>query len=227
MNITYASGSSDPLKLSFWYAVFFSSFSIVLAFPFLSSSEEDSARFLIRHSVRCALPWLLLALSASSLNRLRPGRLSQWLLNNRREFGVAFAVVMVWQIIFIAQLLLVTGKNIIGLFPTSGPIGYLLLTSDLIGYVFIFLMAATSFDIGRRYLSLLNWKRLHRTGIWFLWFSYFYTFGLLMMRQENLEDSLFYFLLWLLTLMPALIKLVDVKKIYCMKQFEKSSSADS
>jgi hypothetical protein len=60
---------------------------------------------------------------------------------------VAF-VVMVWQIIFIAQLLLVTGKNIIGLFPTSGPIGYLLLTSDLIGYVFIFLMAATSFDIG-------------------------------------------------------------------------------
>lgn len=226
MNITYASRSSDSLKLSFWCAVIFSSAAILLVFPFLLLSEESSARFLIRHSVRCALPWLLLALSASSLYRLWPGRLSQWLLDNRREFGVAFAVVMMWQIMFIAQLLLITGKSFLELFP-SGPIGYLLFTNDLIGYGFIFLMAVTSFDFGRRYLSRINWKRLHRTGIWFLWFSYFYTFGLFMMWQENLEDSLFYFLLWLLTLMPALLKLVGVKKIYCMKQFEKSSSADS
>lgn len=226
MNINYALGSSDSLKLSFWCAVFFSSAAIVLVFPFLSLSEEDSARFLIRHSVRCALPWLLLALSASSLYRLRPGRLTRWLLDNRREFGVAFAVVMVWQIMFIAQLLLATGKNILGLFP-SGPIGYLLFTNDLIGYGFIFLMAVTSFDFGRRYLSLLNWKRLHRAGIWFLWFSYFYTFGLFMMWQENFEDSFFYFSLWLLILMPALLKLVVVKKFYYMKEFKKSSSAES
>jgi hypothetical protein len=52
----------------------------------LTTAEGVSS--MIQLSVRCAVPWLFLAFSASSLQVVLPGSFSRWLLRNRRIPGL-------------------------------------------------------------------------------------------------------------------------------------------
>ena len=47
-----------------------------------------------------------------------------------------------------------------------------------LAYVFIVLMAATSFDRAVRWLGAKRWRLLHLTGLYFLWTSFLITFGM-------------------------------------------------
>ena len=115
--------------------------------------------FIIKHSVRCALPSFLLAFTASSFATLWPGPLSRWLLSNRRYFGLAFAYGMALHLAFVGFSVLSFG-NQLNSFVTA---------LDVTGAGFLLAMTLTSFRRIARYLSLANWKRLHKMGAYAIW----------------------------------------------------------
>ena len=65
----------------------------------LSTGEGVSS--MIGYSVRIAIPFIFLAMAASSIKTLFPGELSNWWLRNRSYIGLSFAVPMFWQAVFI------------------------------------------------------------------------------------------------------------------------------
>jgi hypothetical protein len=121
---------------------------------------------MIQMSVRCSVPLLYLAFAASALQVLFRNDFTRWLLRNRRSIGLAYAAAMGWQLFFI-------------LWMWAGHWDYYTeevysledILFQVTGYTFIFAMTITSFIPVRRRMSLLQWRVLHKTGIYFLWFT--------------------------------------------------------
>ena len=101
----------------------------------------------------------------------RPGTVTRWQVANRRQIGLAFAVSHTIHAAAIAG------------FPWIDPSGFDAATSPGTfvsggsAYVFIVLMAVTSFDRAVRWLGAARWRLLHLAGIYFLWISFLITFG--------------------------------------------------
>jgi hypothetical protein len=127
-------------------------------------STPAGVTHMIAFSVRWAVPLIYLVTAASALYTLLPGSFSTWLMRNRKYVGLAFAVAMAWQGLFI--FLVSTAHR-------DFYYGEIFLLRDEIegstGYVFLAAMVATSFDVGRKLLSAAQWKLLHRSGVYFLW----------------------------------------------------------
>lgn len=150
---------------------------------------ELQYRYMIRISVRVAFPILLLAFISSALQQLWPGEASNWLLRNRKYVGLAFFTVMLWQVYFILLLYSID----VELFPHE--FGQVFLYSDLVGYSLLLLMSVTSFDRVKEKVNPRSWKILHKTGIYYVWFIFFYSYLLGMFFPEEtgvLVYSLFF-----------------------------------
>jgi len=128
-------------------------------------SGPEGVSSMIQLSVRCAVPLLYLAFAASSLQALFPGSFGRWILRNRKYIGFCFAVAMAWQLTFILWL---TGIH------TDYYVNEVYVFSDVvegvIGYAFLIAMVLTSFKFGRSRLTQKQWKLLHRSAIYWLWF---------------------------------------------------------
>jgi len=106
-----------------------------------------------------ALPWFLLAFTASSLAVLWPGPSTRWLLANRRYIGLTFAAGMAWHFSLVAYVFWSFG-NPLSPFSTA---------TDLTGAVFVLLLTVTSSQWAVRRLGAANWRRLHKTGVYVIW----------------------------------------------------------
>lgn len=115
--------------------------------------------FIIKHSVRCALPLFLLAFTASSFAALWPGPLSRWLLSNRRYVGLAFAYGMAIHFAFVGYSVLSFGNRL----------NATVTTFDLTAAGFLLAMTLTSFRWFAHRLSHADWNRLHRAGAYAIW----------------------------------------------------------
>lgn len=137
--------------------------------------SAHQAEAIILNSVLRALPLLVLAFTASSLLRLWPGRVTRWLMSNRRTIGVAFAFAMGWHYLFVAYYLVSYGN----------PVNPLDLGFDILGSCFLVAMTLTSFQPFKRRLGPAHWRRLHTTGIYTLWFlpTFFYLEDFLRVRS--------------------------------------------
>ena len=138
----------------------------VLAFlPTRDVSGPAGVSEMLQFSVRCCVPLLYLAFSASSLNVLFSSRFSIWLLRNRRMIGLSFAAGMGWQLVFI--LWLVVGHRDYYLEEV-----YWLpdLYVQIPGYLFLIAMTITSFHPVRRRMNRKVWRVLHWVGIYFVWY---------------------------------------------------------
>src|SRR5262249_48131203 len=71
----------------------------------------------------------------------------------------AFAFGMAWHFAFVAYFMASFGNRL----------RWFDLTLDIIGACFLLAMTLTSFRRFSRYLSLKNWRRLHKIGIYTLW----------------------------------------------------------
>jgi methionine sulfoxide reductase heme-binding subunit len=131
----------------------------LLGLPFADFRSARGMEFIIKHSVRCALPLFLLAFTASSFAALWNGPLSRWLLSNRRYFGLAFAYGMAVHFAFVGYSVLSFGN---GLNAT-------VTTFDLTAAWFLLAMTLTSFRWFARRLSLADWRRLHKAGAYAIW----------------------------------------------------------
>ena len=143
----------------FWVLALAVSAAICLGLARTNLHSAHGTERIILHSVRCALPFFVVAFVASSLASLFPSRPTRWLLANRRYFGLAFAVGMAWHLSFVAYYFIAFGN----------PLKFTAIVLDLIGVAFLTAMTLTSFRWCARHLSQVNWKRLHKVGIYAIW----------------------------------------------------------
>ena len=152
-----------------------------------SSPEDLSA--MIQYSVRWAVPFIFLIIAISALYRLLPGRLTRWLLRNRRYLGLCFAVAMAWQGAFIF---------IVSCSHPAHYYGEIYLLRDELegssGYLLLAAMTATSFGIFRRHITNEQWRFLHLSGVIFLWaYPYsVYWWNVFYYQTQHWFDVLFY-----------------------------------
>ena len=135
------------------------------------SPDAEGIRQLIRATARSSFVLFLMAFTASAAARRCPASFTRWQLANRRQIGLGFAVSHAIHAAAIAG------------FAWSDPSGFAAATSPGnfvsggLAYVFIVLMAATSFDGAVRWLGARRWRLLHLAGLYFLWVSFLITFG--------------------------------------------------
>jgi DMSO/TMAO reductase YedYZ heme-binding membrane subunit len=61
-------------------------------------------------------------------------------------------------------------------FPSAYQVNATTLVGGGLGFVFIAAMAATSSDAAFKKLGRARWTALHRTGVWYLWLVFAFTF---------------------------------------------------
>ena len=118
------------------------------------------------------------------------------MLRNRKYLGLCFAAGMFWQAIFI--LWMVGGH-------TDYYVKEVYLLRDaiegVVGYFFLILLVLTSFKPVRKRMNSKYWKRLHKSGMYFLWAYAFsvYWWALFYYKNPGFIDYFYYwtgFLAW-------------------------------
>ena len=178
----------------FWLLALTVSVAILLGLPSVDFHSARGTTPIILRSVRCALPLFLVAFTASSLATLWPGPATRWLLSQRRYIGLAFAVGMGWHFAFVAYSIAEFGLYASGLNARVTAL-------DVLGLTFLALMTLTSFRWAARRLTSVNWRRLHKAGVYAIWFvaTYIYLGGV-RHGGDTLQDVAFGLLIagWLL-----------------------------
>lgn len=131
--------------------------------------STDSIRLAIRVTARTSLILFLPVFMASALVKFWPGGFTRWLLRNRRYLGVSFAASHGLHAIVIIAFA-IQDPVLFGEMTTMGSI-----ISGSSAYLFIVLMAATSFDAAMRALGSRNWRILHWVGAWYIAISFIFT----------------------------------------------------
>jgi DMSO/TMAO reductase YedYZ heme-binding membrane subunit len=142
-----------------------------LGFLFVLGWDTDGYRMVIRSTARTSLVLFLAAFAASAAFKLWPAPFTRWLRRNRRQLALGFAMSH-----FIHAL------AIIALWQTDPGVFWVLtnpksLVTGGTAYLFIALLAATSFDRMVKALGPKAWGRLHWWGVWIVALSFIFTNG--------------------------------------------------
>lgn len=137
-------------------------------FLYLKSRGASDANLmlLLTLTARIAFMIYLLIFVARPLRQLLPNDVTKWLLRERRLLGIAFAAVHTVHLGLILtrhDLDSLLGRPLIG--TAVGATAYLLM----------YLMLLTSFDAPARRIGPKNWRRLHKTGLYFIGFVFLAT----------------------------------------------------
>jgi len=128
---------------------------------------ESGVRVMIRATARTSIVLFTLAFTASSAAQLWPQALTRWGLRNRRYLGLSFAVSHTVHLVFIVYAVAVAGFLELNMVALIG---------GGIGYVFVAMMVATSFDGAVKWLGRHRWQRLHTVGAYYIWFIFLQTY---------------------------------------------------
>jgi methionine sulfoxide reductase heme-binding subunit len=121
----------------------------------------EGVRSAIRATARSSFVLFLLAFTASAFAVLVPSPLSKSLVRERRFIGLAFA----FSHLVHAVLIYWYGQLNTEFWPGRTTLGNV---PGTVGYVFVLLLALTSFKSTTRMIGATAWKRLHTTGMWVL-----------------------------------------------------------
>jgi hypothetical protein len=133
-----------------------------------AGTGEDGVRMLIRATARSSATLFLVAFLARPLRQLWRTDATAYAIKNRRYFGVSMAVSHLIHGIAIVWLLTA--------FPSAYQVNATTLVGGGLGFVFIAAMAATSSDAAFKALGRARWTLLHRTGAWYVWLIFAFTF---------------------------------------------------
>ncbi|MFV8166057.1 hypothetical protein ACNQVK_28820 [Mycobacterium sp. 134] len=131
----------------------------------------NGANLGIRITARTSAILFLLAFTASSLYQLWPNDITKWIRRNRRYLGVGFAGSHVVHAAFIVTVIVLNEQRFETHVVDPTPHGVFVL--DFIAYGFIIAMTITSFDRVAKRMQYAVWKRLHLTGSYVIWFTFF------------------------------------------------------
>jgi methionine sulfoxide reductase heme-binding subunit len=128
----------------------------------LAPDPVQSLQYAVRVTARTSFILFLAVFTASSLAKLVPSALTRALMRERRYLGLSFAFsLLVHGVTLIFYFNIAPAAFWVGRTPATNVPGS-------IGYVMILLLAITSFKAPARFIGSGNWKRLHRTGVWFI-----------------------------------------------------------
>lgn len=133
-----------------------------------AGTGEDGVRMLIRATARSSALLFLIAFLARPARQLWRTDATAYAIKNRRYFGVSMAASHGVHGLAIAWLMTA--------WPSAYQADPLTLAGGGLGFAFIAAMAATSSDAAFRKLGRTSWTRLHRTGAWYVWFIFAFTF---------------------------------------------------
>lgn len=157
------------LRFNKWRIVKYATISIATVFTFIllvNGVNESSFRIAIRFTARSSCILFILAFTASSLRRLTPSLVSNWLLQNRRYLGLSMAISHGFHALAIAGVAILTSENMVRDNHLAS-----------LGYIFIILMTITSFKRPAAILGKRNWRILHTIGMYYLWLSFISSFA--------------------------------------------------
>ena len=158
----------------------------------------------IRITARTSAVLFLLAFTASSAYRLWPNDMTKWVRRNRRYLGVAFAGShLVHAGFIIASVILSSARFKAGVARTPEAV-YVL---DTIAYGFVIAMAITSFDQIANRMQYATWRRLHVTGNYVIWLTFFVAYW-----RRGITYPLFYGPFLLIVLAALVIRAVGKAK---------------
>jgi len=164
--------------------------SIVILFAMVESDLSTGAgvSHMIGYSVRWAIPFIYIIVGTSSLHILFPNLFSMWLMRNRKYIGLCFAVGMAWQGVFIF---------IVSTFMRDYYFKEIYFFRDelegTVGYIFLAAMVITSFRFGRKFVNSMQWKLVHKGGIYFLWsYPFSVYWWALASTETRVIDYIFY-----------------------------------
>jgi hypothetical protein len=142
---------------------------MVLGLLVSGGTVEESLRRAIRWTARTSLVLFLAAFLASALRHRRPGACTRWLVQNRRYVGLSFAwshLLHLLAIVALARWAPQAFADVPGVTLVFGGGGF----------VVVALLAATSNDAAVAWLGQARWSRLHRAGLYYLWFIFAFTY---------------------------------------------------
>jgi methionine sulfoxide reductase heme-binding subunit len=129
----------------------------------MASAPVDGVRGIIRATARSSFVLFALAFTASPVCYFWPNPWTRWQLRNRRYLGVSFALSHFVHLLAIFALgHLAPGE----LAAETNAITWIF---GGLAYVFIGLMAATSFDSTARLIGPRAWSLLHTVGSYYIW----------------------------------------------------------
>lgn len=187
----------------FWTVV--ASLTVVAVWGMVSgAADEETAGRLVRWTIRaCAVPFLL-AFYASALGTLWPGRASDWLLDNRKYLGLAFAygfalnmVAIVWLASFDRGVYW-SGLSVLDRVESYG------------GLAVVIAMTLTSFDRFSAPMSPGTWRLLHTLGMYGLWWVFLRTnalYSLSALRRGLVAERWLYLLITFLLIAAVLLRM--------------------
>lgn len=148
----------------FWFISVPMSFAIFIEMMNADMSKGEGVSDMIGYSVRWAIPFIYMVVAASSIHILFPSPVSKWWMRNRKHIGLCFAVAMAWQglYIFIVSTYF-RGYYFEEIYYFRDEL------EGTVGYLFLVAMVVTSFQIGRKYVNPMQWKLIHKGGVYFLW----------------------------------------------------------
>lgn len=126
----------------------------------VGSDAAEQAKLAARWTARAAMPLFLVAYLASTVLRRWPNELTRGLMRHRRQWGFGFALAHTIHLVAL-------GINITVFAPRS----WQSLIPGAIAYAILYVMAFTSTNRWQRRLGVW-WKRIHRTGMHYLWFIF-------------------------------------------------------
>jgi hypothetical protein len=129
---------------------------------------EEGVRMLIRATARSSALLFLAAFLARPARQLWRSEATAFLLRNRRYLGVSMAVS---HAIHAAAIVWLSRS-----FPSAYQADIVTLIGGGAGFAFLALMAATSSDAAVSWLGRARWQLLHRTGSWYVWVIFAFTF---------------------------------------------------
>ncbi|MEH6549651.1 MAG: hypothetical protein V7711_09280 [Pseudomonadales bacterium] len=165
------------------------SVAVILEMLVTDISTGEGISSMIGYSVRFAIPFIFLAMSASSVYTLFPGAFTAWWLRNRKYIGLCFATAMFWQGVFIFTLsTFFRGYYFEEVYYFRDEL------EGSVGYVFLLGMVITSFGFARKRLDLQQWKSIQKGGVYFLWSYAFsvYWWSLYYYDHPEIHDYIYY-----------------------------------
>lgn len=128
--------------------------------------DVDGVRLLIRATARTSLVFFCLAYGAQAAFTLWPGQHTRWLRQHRRQWGWLLVVSHTLHALGIAAFAWLDPT----LFMHRTPM--LTIVTGSVGFVWLWLMGATSFDRSAAWIGRTAWARLHTWGSHYLWLSF-------------------------------------------------------
>lgn len=153
----------------FLYAILAATLAIVMGI-YLGAGDLQQALYMVRGTARVGVPLVLIIYVASAACKLWPSDLTRYVAQNRRSFGLSFALTHSVHLMTVINYINQPGS------VDPGPLG-------IIGYSFIYLMAFSSNGGSMKQLGIW-WKRIHTTGVHIIWIYYLVAYSQMLFEPE-------------------------------------------